>query len=226
VKSRIAEVMRQQRLKQARQAYLASLTVGADVDNYMEAPRIEVSYDPARVRGDKSASVTIVEFSDFQCPFCRKAHPVLKELLSKYEGKVKLAYRDFPLREIHPDAGNAAEASRCAAEQGKFWEYHDRLFENQNKLDQASLGGQAEELGLDRNQFDACLTSGKFHAQVERDYREGIRAGVTGTPAFFINGVVLTGALPLAAFEKVIEEELAAIGKADAVIKSELQAAP
>ncbi len=213
VRTRVAEVMRQQRLKQARQEYLASLKSGADVVNYMEAPRIEVNYDPARVRGDKNAPITIVEFSDFQCPFCKKAHPVLKELLSKYAGDVKLAYRDFPLRGLHPEAVITAEASRCAAEQEKFWQYHDRLFESQDQLDRTSLGMYAEEVGLDRNEFDDCLDSGKFRAQIERDFQDGTRAGVTGTPAFFVNGVVLTGALPLAAFEKVIEEELAEIGK-------------
>ncbi|MGH9777650.1 MAG: thioredoxin domain-containing protein [Candidatus Acidiferrales bacterium] len=223
VKSRIGEVLRQQKVKQAHQAYLASLRAGADVAIHLEAPRIEVSYDLARVRGDKNAPVTIVEFSDFQCPFCRKVHPVLKELLSRYEGKVKLAYRDFPLRALHPDAVRAAEASRCAAEQGSYWQYHDRLFESQNKLDGASLGKYAEELGLDRKQFDDCLTTGKFRPQIERDYQDGIRLGVTGTPAFFVNGTVLTGALPLASFEKVIEEELAAIEKARAEGKSEFR---
>jgi protein-disulfide isomerase len=226
VRTRIAEVMRQQRLKQARQTYLASLSVGADVANYMEAPRIKVDYDPARLRGDENAPITIVEFSDFQCPFCKKAHPIVKELLSKYPGKVRLAYRDFPLSEIHPAALIAAEASRCAAEQGKFWQYHDRLFETQNQLDRASLGKNAEELGLDRSQFDDCMNSGKFRAQIGRDFQDGTRAGVTGTPAFFINGVALTGALPLAAFEKAVEEELAASGKARGEVKSEFRTAP
>ena len=213
VKVQLLQALKQAKLEQTRRAYLENLQAQAEVAVYLRPPKVEVGYDPARVRGDPKASVTIVEFSDFQCPFCVRAYPVVKELLTTYKGRVKLAYRDFPLRQIHAQAQIAAEASQCAGDQGKFWEYHDRLFENQSKLDKPALAGHASTLGLDAKQFDACLTDGKFRAQVEQDLQEGTRAGVNGTPAFFINGVLLSGAQPASAFEQVINAELAALGE-------------
>lgn len=210
VREPLRQGLKQARLDQARQAYLDDLRDKADVSVYLRPPKVEVAYDPARVRGDSKAPVTIVEFSDFQCPFCKKVHPVMKELLTKYAGRVKLAYRDFPLRQIHAQAQIAAEASRCAEEQGRFWEYHDRLFENQGKLDQTALVEYAAGGGLDRPQFESCLASGKFRPQIEQDYQEGMRLGVQGTPAFFINGVLVSGAQPADVFEKAIEAELRA----------------
>ena len=123
---------------------------------------------------------------------------------------MSLAYRDLPLRDIHPQAQLAAEASRCALEQGKFWEYHDLLFENPNKLNRNGLVEQARTLKLDEKQFDSCLSSGKYKAQIEQDRQLGLRAGVSGTPGFIINGNLLNGNLPQDAFEKVIQAELAA----------------
>jgi len=125
---------------------------------------------------------------------------------------MKYVFMDFPLA-MHKNAFKASEAGLCAGDQGKFWEYHDRLFENQSKLDKPALAGHASTLGLDAKQFDACLTDGKFRAQVEQDLQEGTRAGVNGTPAFFINGVLLSGAQPASAFEQVINAELAALGQ-------------
>jgi len=134
----------------------------------------------------------------------------LNELLAKYDGKIRLAYRDFPLREIHAQAQSAAEASRCAGEQGKFWEYHDLLFAKPGKFDKPSLLEHARSLKLDEKLFESCLSGGKYKADVEKDAGEGTAAGVNGTPAFFVNGVFLSGAQPAAAFEKVIDDELAA----------------
>jgi protein-disulfide isomerase len=152
----------------------------------------------------------IVEFSEFQCPFCQKVQPTIKNLISKYGGQVSLAFRDFPLRQMHPHAQMAAEASRCASEQGKFWEYHDLLFADGAKLDIASLKEYAHRLGLKDPQFNSCLESGKFKARIEEDLQEAVRAGLSGTPAFFINGIFVNGAQPPSVFEKVIEAELAA----------------
>lgn len=211
VKEQIQQMLRQAKVEQAREAYFRSLRAAADVAIRLRAPKIEVSYDPARVRGDPNAPITIVEFSDFQCPFCQRAHPVVKELLSKYPGQVKLAYRDFPLRQIHPQADAAAEAARCAGEQGKFWQFHDRLFETNRPLDLAAFADHAATIGLDQPKFVDCLAADKFQAQIEQDLQDGTRAGVNGTPGFFINGVAVTGAQPLAVFEKVVEEEMAAI---------------
>jgi protein-disulfide isomerase len=168
-----------------------------------------MSFDPARLRGNPHAEVMIVEFSDFQCPFCRKVQPTLKNLLTKYEGHVSLAYRDFPLRGMHGQAELGAESARCAGEQGKFWEYHDLLFQNPDKLKRNGLMELARDLKLDEKQFDDCLSGGKYRTKVEEDLQQGIRAGVLGTPGIFINGILLNGAQPEAVFERIIDSELA-----------------
>jgi protein-disulfide isomerase len=172
--------------------------------------RVEVAYDSTRLRGNAKAPIVIVEFSDFQCPFCRQVQLTLKNLLAKYEGQVSLAYRDFPLREIHPQAQLAAEASRCAGEQGQFWPYHDLLFARPDRLNREGLVEHARTLKLDEKQFDSCLSNAKYRAQVEQDFEEGRRVGVRGTPAFFINGVFLFGAKTQATFERIIQTELSA----------------
>jgi protein-disulfide isomerase len=196
-------------LPQTRQEYLKRFGERGAIPAPLQPTRMEVSADPARLRGNPHASVMIVEFSDFQCPFCRKVQPTLKNLLAKYEGRVSLAYRDFPLRGMHGQAELGAESSRCAGEQGKFWEYHDRLFENPDKLNRNGLLELARDAKLDEKQFDSCLSSGKYRAQVEQDLQDGLRVGVMGTPGIFINGILLSGAQPEDAFEKVIESELA-----------------
>ncbi len=209
VRPQLAAALKRARIQTAREQFLHSLREKADVAVLLQPPRVEVEYDPARLKGNPKAPVRIVEFSDYQCPFCVRAQLVLKEVLAKYEGRVSLAFRDFPLREIHPRAQSAAEASRCAADQGKFWEYHDALFANHTKLDPASLSEYARNLGLEAKPFDDCLASGRFRAKVEEDVQEGARAGVSGTPAFFINGIFLNGAQPRSAFERIIDAELA-----------------
>ena len=209
IKAQLQQLLKQAKLQQARQDYYKRLREQAGVSIFLQKPKVEVAYDPARLRGNPKAPVVIVEFSDFQCPYCRSVQPTLKNLLAKYEGRVSLSYRDLPLRDIHPQAQMAAEASRCAGEQGKFWEYHDLLFENPNKLNREGLLEQARSLKLDEKQFDSCLSSGKYKAQVEQDRQLGMRAGLTGTPGFFINGNMLSGNLPQDSFEKVIQSELA-----------------
>jgi protein-disulfide isomerase len=204
------QLLKQAKLQQARQEYYKNLREQAGVSVFLQRPRVEVAHDPARLRGSPKAAVVIVEFSDFQCPYCRAVQPTLRNLLAKYEGLVSLGYRDFPLRDIHPQAELAAEASRCAREQGKFWEYHDLLFEHPNKLNRDGLLEHARALKLDEKQFDPCLSSGRYKAQIEQDRQLGLRAGVTGTPGFIINGNLFTGNLPQDAFEKAIQAELAA----------------
>jgi protein-disulfide isomerase len=196
------------RIEIARQAFLKSLREQAQVKILINLPRVNIKFDASRVLGSPSAPVMIVEFSDFSCPFCREERSVLNELLARYKGTVSLAYRDFPLREIHPQAQLAAEAARCANEQGKFWEYHDLLFAAQDKLDQPGLVENARLLNLEQRKFDSCLSSGRYRPQIEQDVQDGIRAGVSGTPGFFINGIFLGGAQPAAAFEKIIDEQL------------------
>ena len=207
IKVELRDAMLKDRMRLAFQEYMAGLKQKNNVAILMTAPRIAVSPDPARVRGNPKAPITIVEFSDFQCGFCQRVTPTLRQLLAKYNGQIRLAYRDYPLREIHPQAQLAAEASRCAGDQGKFWEYHDALFANSSKLDKASLAEHARALQLDGQRFDACLDSGKFKAAIDSDVEDAEKAGVSATPAFFVNGLLLEGAQPIAAFEKIIDAE-------------------
>lgn len=210
VKPQLSQALKQAKIQEARQEYSARLRQQAKVSVLLSPPRTEISIDPARVRGNPKAKVMIVEFSDFQCPFCGQVEATLKDLLAKHEGVVALAFRDMPLPQIHPFAMGAAEASRCAGEQGKFWEYHDLLFGDQSHLDRTELVEKARTLKLDEKQFDSCLASEKYKAQILRDAQEGMLAGVSGTPGFFINGVFLTGAQPEPIFEQMIQDQLAA----------------
>jgi protein-disulfide isomerase/copper chaperone CopZ len=157
------------------------------------------------IRGDFNAPITLVEFSDFECPFCARHFPTLNKILSDYQGKVRLVYKHFPLP-FHPNAQKAAEASECAAEQGKFWEYHDKLFENFSQGYSLEKFKQwAKELGLDANRFNNCLDSGKYAQKVQKDIQEGNQKGVNGTPATFVNGQLISGALPYEAFKQIID---------------------
>jgi len=209
VKPRLREALKQAKLEQVRDAYMDRLRREANVAILLSPPKVEVAYDPSRVRGNADAPVTIVEFSDFECPFCRGSEQTVRTVLAKYGDRVKLAYRDFPLRQLHAHAFAAAEASRCASEQGKFWEYHDLLLSSPGKLDAAGLLDHARTLRLNEAQFLSCLNTEKFKSAVEADIRAGANARVSGTPAFFINGVFLTGAQPASVFEKTIDSELA-----------------
>jgi protein-disulfide isomerase len=171
-------------------------------------PRVEVAAEGPS-RGPKDAPVTIVEFSDFECPYCGAAHDTVEQVMSTYAGKVRLVYRQFPLTNIHPHAAKAAEAALCAADQGKFWEYHDVLFKNQKKLDPTDLKTYASSTGMDGQKFGSCLESGEKKGRVDADQQAGLQAGVGGTPAFFINGIFLNGAQPIDEFKRVIDAELA-----------------
>jgi protein-disulfide isomerase len=175
----------------------------------LSPPKVQVNIDPKRVKGNPKARVMIVEFSDFQCPYCGQVEATLKSVLAKHEGTVALAFRDMPISQIHPFAQGAAEAARCAGEQGKFWEYHDLLFADQGALDRSGLVAKAGKLQLDPKQFEACISSEKYKSQVQQDNQEGMRLGVSGTPGFFINGVFISGAQAEATFDKIIEEQLA-----------------
>jgi protein-disulfide isomerase len=171
--------------------------------------KYEVKIGDAPVKGPASAPVTVVAFSDFQCPFCSRAVPVVHQLETDYAGKIRIAFKQFPLP-FHDKAHLAAEAALAANEQGKFWQMHDKLFANQQALDRASLEKYAQELGLDMTKFKAALDSGKFKAKVDAEDREGAAVGVTGTPTFFINGTRVVGAQPVDAFKAIIDKELKA----------------
>jgi len=171
---------------------------------------VDVSIDDDAAKGDENAPVTIVEFTDYECPFCgRYVEQTYPQILEKYveTGKVKLIVRDYPLN-FHPQAQKAAEAAECAGEQDNYWGMHDKLFANQASLSVDNYRDWAGEIGLDRARFDECLDSGAMAEEVEQDHADGLAYGVSGTPVFFINGRMLSGAKPFAAFDAAIQEAL------------------
>lgn len=212
IREQIRAFLQNQKLAAKREEFLKSLRAQAKVVVNLKAPpiqRIEVSVQGAPYKGGEKAAVTIVEFSDFHCPFCQRVVPTLAQLESRYGEKIKLVFRDFPIENIHPGATKAHEAARCANEQGKFWPYHDKLFAGPPRSSPEDFKGLAKEVGLNASAFETCLGSGKYQAAIKQDIAEGSRAGVGGTPAFFINGRLITGAQPLDAFTRVIDDELA-----------------
>lgn len=174
-------------------------------------PKVEVeAKGPSK--GPAGAPVTIVEFSDFQCPYCVRAEKTVEEVLAAYPDKVRLVYRDFPL-EFHPLAPKASEASYCAQDQGKYWEMHARLFKAEGKLAVDELKKYARELGLDGGKFDVCIDSGAKAKVIEEHKKAGEALGVTGTPAFFVNGRMISGAQPIEKFKEIIDQELGPVAK-------------
>ena len=172
--------------------------------------RISVQVDDDPAIGPENAPITIIEFSDYQCPYCQRWHDeVYAKLLENYGDKVRLVYRDFPLYSIHPEAGPAAEAANCANEQGSFWSFHERLFSYQYQLGREAYQNYASELGLDIEKFKICLESGRYKAEVDADYQYATSLGITSTPTFFINGIPLVGAQPYDVFQYLIDKELA-----------------
>lgn len=161
--------------------------------------------DSDHYRGDKDAPITIVEFSDFQCPFCSRFHDTMLQVIENYPKDVKWVYKHFPLDSIHPYAREAAEASECAGEQGKFWEYTDSLYANQKSINSSYLNSLAREIGLNTSKFDKCLADGKYAKKVNDDFQYGKQIGVTGTPGGYINGQKIGGALPYNQLESMIE---------------------
>lgn len=160
------------------------------------------------VRGNFDAPITLVEYSDFQCPYCGRHLPTLNKILNDYEGEVRLVYKHFPLS-FHENSEKAAEASECASEQGKFWEYHDKLFENQaGGYSIASFKQWASDLNLDTSKFNDCLDSGKYASRVQADEADGQNRGVEGTPATFVNGQLVSGAVPYESFKTLIDQIL------------------
>ncbi len=171
--------------------------------------RVKVGTEGSPSRGPKEAPVTIVEFSDFQCPYCSQLSKTLHEAMAKYGGRVRLVYKQFPLSQIHPFAEKAAEAALCAADQDHFWDLHDLMFDTQNELKEEDLKAKGAQLKLNSASFNDCLASGKYANRVKQDQREGFSLGISTTPSFFINGRYFSGALPLADLSKAIDEEIA-----------------
>jgi protein-disulfide isomerase len=208
--ARVRQVLAQRAGAARRQAYLQELRAKARVAIRLEPPRTRVDL-PAKAptTGSSGAAVTIVEFTDYQCPFCHRAQIVMDEVLARYKGKVRLVHLDFPL-EGHPGAVPAARASRCAGEQGKFWEYHRDLMTASGLLDDADLKGRAARLGLKAAEFGSCLASDRYNGPIHAEFEQGASLGVSGTPAYFVNGRMVSGAVPYEEFSRVIDSELAA----------------
>ena len=175
-----------------------------------DGSRIAAVTSADHIRGDKNAPITLIEYSDFECPFCARFRPTVDQILTEYKGRVRLVYRHFPLRSIHSEAQKAAEASECAADQGKFWEMHDKLFDlnEAGSLALANMKLAAAELGFNTTSFNDCLDSGKYAQEVEKDYQDGLAGGVSGTPGSFLNGQYIAGALPFAQIQPIIESLL------------------
>ena len=150
----------------------------------------------------------VVEFSDFECPFCQQAFPVVKQLLQDYGDQILYVYKDFPLTDVHPRALPAALAAQCANEQGQFWLMHDKIFENQENITDADLKRYAVQIGLNSLQFGNCFAAAKYLGEVQQDFNQGLKLGVKSTPTFFINGIGIPGAVPLATLEQIVVAEL------------------
>ena len=210
IRPEIRSAIEQQRPNQAMHEFMRELRDQAeDVSVTLDPPRQEIEVlpdDPAR--GPEDAPIVMVEFSDFQCPYCQRATVALDLLMERYDGQIRFVYKDYPLPS-HTEAFKAAEAGNCAHEQGMFWEFHDKLFAAQDSLDMESLQLYAAELGLDHDQFAACLNDDRYADRVEQDLKIGRQYGVSSTPTVFINGRTVTGAVPVEMLETIIEEELA-----------------
>ncbi len=213
VREKIKNYLEMERKKEAVDKWVADQTKKSPVEVYIPKPRrptfpIEVGASP--VTGGKDAKVTIVEFSDFQCPFCAKGADILKKIKAKYGNKVKVVFKNFPLP-FHNHAEKAAVAGLCANEQSSesFWKMHDEMFAHQDALDEAGLKATAKKIGLKTDAFEKCLAENKYLAQVKAEMEEGRKIKVKSTPTFFINGQLINGAQPIDVFSEIIDEELA-----------------
>jgi protein-disulfide isomerase len=208
VKAEIARFIKNQKLQPALAAYYDTLKKEAKAEVLLapyEPPKVEVdATGPSK--GPQGAKVTMVEFSDFQCPYCQRAEATVQKVLAAYGDKIRLVYKDYPLPN-HPLAPKAAEAAHCAGDQLKYWEMHERLFST-GKLEVLELKQHAKDLGLDAAAFEKCLDGGDKAKLVEANRKAGAEAGVNGTPAFFINGRLISGAQPFEEFKRIIDLEL------------------
>lgn len=213
VREKIKNYLEMERKKEAVEKWLAAQTKKTPVEVYIPKPRrptFAVEVGNAAVTGGKDAKVTIVEFSDFQCPFCAKGADIVNQLKKKYGNKIKVAFKNFPLP-FHNHAEAAANAALCANEQGSdyFWKLHDKMFANQDSLDTEGLKKMGKEVGLKAEAFEKCIAETKFSTQVKAEMEEGRNIKVKSTPTFFINGQLINGAQPIEVFTEIIDEELA-----------------
>ena len=210
VRPQIADLLRKERHTAAAAKLEDRIRAERKVAVTYQPFRLQFANEGAPTKGSDKALVTLVEFSDFQCPYCQRVAPTLKQVEAKYGDKVRIVYRQYPLSNIHANAFKAAEASLCANEQGKFWPLHDAMFADQTKLSVSELKETAGRLGVDRKKFDACLNAGRYVEQVQNDLKEGQRAGVTGTPALFLDGRAIDGgAVSFSVLDAAIQKALA-----------------
>ncbi len=206
----IENALRQQKSQARRTAYVKELQDKSKLRVMLEPPRVNVTV-PAGwpgVKGPEKAPVTLIEFSDFQCPFCKRAEPTVAQLLTEYGDKIRFVYRDYPLS-FHPRAFPASIAAHCAAEQGKYWDMYANLMKEQGDLSDDDLKKRAAAVKVDTAKFNACYDAKKPEATIKSSFDEGMAAGVTGTPSFFVNGRMLVGAKPIEEFKAIIDEEIA-----------------
>jgi len=208
VRQKILDKIRELRTNKIKADYVRELRAHTTVYIALAPPCAEVETAGSMTLGSNSAQVTLVEFADYECPYCQKVAADLKKIKDDFGDKVSLTYKDFPLP-MHSRAEKAAEAARCANKQNRFWEFHDEIFHSK-ELDLDQLKAQARALNLDVAQFDKCLDTGETASAVDKDRKEGTRLGITGTPAFFVNGHYLSGALDYAALRKVVEQQMSA----------------
>lgn len=212
IRGQIRGYLEEQRTAERRTTFVEELRRKSKIEVLLKPPpvfRASIEVDGAPIRGPKVAPITIVEYSDFHCPYCRRVQPTLLQLLAKYPTQVRLVYKHLPLDNLHPQARKFAEASWCAAEQDRFWQFHDAVYNAANPI-AVPLADFAGKSGLDVAKFESCLASGKAAPIVQAQADEGARHGVNGTPGFFINGRALSGAVPFETFVRLIDEELEA----------------
>ena len=206
VRSHILDHIRELRQAKARAAYVEKLRSKSSVLVLLAPPDVDVDTSNAYVHGSKTAPVMLVEFADYECPYCQKVTPVLQQLEKEYGDKLAVAYKDFPLP-MHHSSQKAAEAARCAGEQGKFWQFHDVLFYSK-QLSVEELKEHARVIKLDGDRFDQCLDEGKEAAAVKKDLEEAEHMGLTGTPSFFVNGHFFSGAADYKMLHDMVEQQL------------------
>jgi protein-disulfide isomerase len=208
INNQITSYVMGQREKEARKIYTEELAIRYEVEYSMPPVRFNIATAGHPVFGPEDAPVTIIEFSDFECPHCSKAPAELHKIYDEFEGKIRIIFRQYPLTLIHKKSWKAAEAALCAGEQGKFWEMHNLLFSGQDKLEINDLKEKAAQLELDQKKFDTSLDSGRYSEAVNLDLIEGSKAGVSGTPALFINGRPFEGRLTYDNIRQMVLEEL------------------
>ena len=218
VRGKIIELIRQRRTVKVRAAYLQQLRSQANVLITLAPPVVDFALGDAPRLGRADAPVKLVEFADYECPYCIKVHPSIVKLHEEFGDQLAIYYKDLPMP-MHKQARKAAEAARCGGEQGKFWEYHDALFAN-NQLEVPQLKREARDLGLDGARFDKCLDSGEQAAAVQKDFDQGQKLGLGGTPSFFVEGHYFSGGVDYATLRDLVAQQLAAKKSATQISKN------